>query len=100
MAVKLSSGEPMRIGGLLNPIFAIATNTWVSEPQFQGKETGDRGSWLVALAVWLLYLVCPIAQDQPLPWHKPPAHLTPQRAQQDLALIFAQFGSPIRRSKV
>jgi hypothetical protein len=49
------------------------------KPQFQAKETGDRWSWLVALAVWLLYLV---------------------RPQQGLPLIFAQFGSPTRRPKV
>jgi hypothetical protein len=47
------------------------------KPQFQEKEINDRGSWLVALAVWLLYLESPIAQDQHLPWQKPPAHLTP-----------------------
>jgi hypothetical protein len=70
------------------------------KPQFQEKETGDRWSWLVALAVWLLYLVRPIAQDQPLPWQKPQTHLTPQRVQQGLPLIFAQFGSPARRPKV
>lgn len=70
------------------------------KPQFQDKETGDRWSWLVALAVWLLYLVRPIVQDQPLPWQKPQTRLTPQRVQQGLPLIFAQFGSPARRPKV
>jgi hypothetical protein len=70
------------------------------KPQFQDKETGDRWSWLVALAVWLLYLVRPIVQDQPLPWQKPQSRLTPQRVQQGLPLIFAQFGSPARMPKV
>jgi hypothetical protein len=70
------------------------------KPQFQDKETGDRWSWLVALAVWLLYLVRPFAQDQPLPWQKPQTRLTPQRVQQGLPLIFVQFGSPARRPKV
>lgn len=70
------------------------------KPQFQDKETGDRWSWLVALAVWLLYLVRPIVQDQPFPWQKPQTHLTPQRVQQGLPLIFAQFGSPARKPKV
>ena len=66
-------------------------------PQFQHKANGDRWSWLVALALWLLYLSRPIVQDQPLPWQKPQTHLTPQRVQQGLPLIFAQFGSPARK---
>jgi hypothetical protein len=66
-------------------------------PQFQHKENGDRWSWLVALALWLLYLSRPIVQDQPLPWQKPQTLLTPQRVQQGLPLIFAQFGSPARK---
>ena len=68
-------------------------------PQFQHKETGDRWSWLIALAVWLLFLARPIVKDHPLPWQKPQAKLTPQRVQQSLPLIFAQFGSPARRPK-
>jgi hypothetical protein len=68
-------------------------------PQFQHKEIGDRWSWLVALAVWLLYLSHPIVKDQPLPWQKPQTKLTPQRVQQSLPLIFAQFGSPARKPK-
>jgi hypothetical protein len=70
------------------------------KPQFQDKETGDRWSWLVALAVWILYLSRPIAQDHPLPWQKPQHQLTPQRVQQGLPLIFAQFGSPARPPKL
>jgi len=68
-------------------------------PQFQHKETGDRWSWLVALAIWLLFLSRSIVQDHPLPWQKPQEKLTPQRVQQSLPLIFAQFGSPARKPK-
>jgi hypothetical protein len=68
-------------------------------PQFQRKESGDLWSWLVALAVWLLYLSRPIVEDQPLPWQKPQTRLTPQRVQQSLPLIFAQFGSPSQKPK-
>ena len=68
-------------------------------PQFQHKEIGDRWSWLVALAVWLLFLSQPIVEDQPLPWQKPQDKLTPQRVQQSLPLFFAQFGSPARKPK-
>jgi hypothetical protein len=70
------------------------------KPQFQDKETGDRWSWLVALAVWILYLSRPIVQDHPLPWQKAQQQLTPQRVQQGLPLIFALFGSPVRTPKV
>ena len=70
------------------------------KPQFQDKDTGDRWSWLVALAVWILYLARPIVQDHPLPWQKAQHRLTPQRVQQGLPLIFAQFGSPVRTPKL
>jgi len=66
-------------------------------PQFQHKENGDRWSWLVSLAVWLLYLSRSIVEDQPLPWQKPQTKLTPQRVQQSLPLIFSQFGTPARK---
>jgi hypothetical protein len=69
-------------------------------PQFQDPARGDRWSWLVSLSVWLLYLARPVVQDQPLPWQKPQVRLTPQRVQQGLCLIFAQFGSPARAPKV
>lgn len=69
-------------------------------PRFQHKETGDRWSWLVALAVWLLYLARPIVQDHPLPWQKPQTSLTPERVQQSLVTLFEQFASPARCPKV
>ena len=65
-------------------------------PHFQSKEAGDRWTWLVALAVWLLFLARPIVQDHPLPWQKPQKHLTPQRVQQSIPLVFGQFGTPAR----
>ena len=68
-------------------------------PQFRHKDTCDRWSWLVALAVWLLFLSRPMVEDHPLPWQKPQSKLTPQRVQQALPLIFAQFGSPARKPK-
>jgi hypothetical protein len=68
-------------------------------PQFQHKDTCDRWSWLVALALWLLFLSRPMVEDHPLPWQKSQSKLTPQRVQQALPLIFAQFGSPARKPK-
>jgi hypothetical protein len=69
-------------------------------PQFQDKQTGDRWSWLVALALWLFYLARPIVQDKPFPWQKAQQQLTPQRVQQALPLIFSHFGTPARAPKV
>jgi len=71
---------------------------WTTPP-FQHKEIGDRWSWLVALAVWLLYLARPFVKDHRLPWQKPQRKLTPQRVQQGLPLMFAHFGSPARQPK-
>jgi hypothetical protein len=69
-------------------------------PNFQDKESADRWSWLVAVALWLLFLARPVVQDHPLPWQKPQEKLTPQRVQQGLPLIFAQFGTPARPPKI
>ena len=69
-------------------------------PNFHDKESADRWSWLVALALWLLFLARPVVQDHPLPWQKPQEKLTPQRVQQGLPLIFAQFGTPARPPKI
>jgi hypothetical protein len=69
-------------------------------PQFQHKEIADRWTWLVALAVWMLFLSRPVVQDHPLPWQKTQEKLTPQRVQQSLPLIFAQFGSPAQPPKI
>jgi hypothetical protein len=69
-------------------------------PQFHSKEVGDRWSWLVALALWMLFLSRSIVKDHPLPWQKPQSELTPQRVQQSLPLIFALFGSPASKPKV
>ena len=68
-------------------------------PRFQSKEAGDRWSWLVALAMWMLFLARPIVQDHPLPWQKPQERLTPQRVQQSIPLVFGQFGTPARAPK-
>ena len=69
-------------------------------PQFHDKETADRWSWIVALAVWLLFLARPVVQDHPLPWQKPQEKPTPQRVQQGLPLFFAQFGTPASPPKI
>jgi hypothetical protein len=54
----------------------------------------------MAWSIWLLYLTRQVAQGRPLLRQKPKSRLTPQRVQQDLTLIFAQFGSPTRMPNV
>ncbi|MDF1513552.1 MAG: hypothetical protein P1S60_07070 [Anaerolineae bacterium] len=48
----------------------------------------------------MLFLARPLVVDHPWPWQKPQSQLTPQRVQQSLPLIFAQFDSPARQPKV
>ena len=93
---QLGEGD-FELGTLYN--FRQRRLGWTTS-QFQHKETGDRWSWLVALAVWLHFLSRPIVEDHPLPWQKPQHKLTPQHVQQRLPLIFAQFGSPARTPKM
>jgi hypothetical protein len=45
-------------------------------PKFQHKETGDRWSWLVALAIRMLFPSRFIVEDNPLPWQKLQKKLT------------------------
>jgi len=61
---------------------------WWSLPQFQLIETAYHWTKLVCLAVWMQYLVKPLAQDQPLPWQKPQCNLTPGRVKNGLGVIF------------
>ena len=65
-------------------------------PQFHTPEAGDRWSYLVCLAFWLLYLARPLVQDLPLPWQPKQANLTPARVRQGMSDIFAQIGRPTR----
>ena len=69
-------------------------------PQFHHKSAGDRWSWLIALAVWLLFLSKDLITDQPFPWQKLQHKFTPQRVLQSLPLLFVQFGSPVVPPKV
>jgi len=65
-------------------------------PQFHTPEAGDRWSYIVYLAFWLLYLARPLVQDLPLPWQPKQTNLTPARVRQGMADIFAQIGRPTR----
>jgi hypothetical protein len=65
-------------------------------PKLQTADRCDRWWWLVETAFWQLHLARPLVQDQPLPWQKPQATLTPSRTLRAFASLFAQIGSPTR----
>lgn len=63
-------------------------------PRLQSNEAGDRWNLLVTLGQWLLYLARGVVLDDPLPWQKPQAELSPSRVQRGLGSLFAQIGTP------
>lgn len=58
----------------------------------------DRWSWLLALALWELWLARPLVADQRLPWERPlpAARLSPVRVRRALGPLLAGLGSPVR----
>ena len=61
----------------------------------------DRWTWLLALALWQLWLARPLVTDQRLPWERPlPAtQLTPGRVRRAFAGLLAPLGTPARSPK-
>jgi hypothetical protein len=61
----------------------------------------DRWTWLLALALWQLWLARPLVADQRLPWERPlPAtQLTPGRVRRAFSGLFAPLGTPARPPK-
>jgi hypothetical protein len=58
----------------------------------------DRWTWLLALALWQLWLARPLVADQRLPWERPlpPHRLTPARVRRACAVLFPHVGTPAR----
>jgi hypothetical protein len=58
----------------------------------------DRWSWLLALALWMLWLARPLVADCRLPWERPlpPHRLTPVRVRRACPALFRQLGTPAR----
>jgi hypothetical protein len=58
----------------------------------------DRWSWLLALALWELWLARPLVADRHLPWERagPPAQLSPGRVRRACGGLLARLGSPAR----
>ena len=58
----------------------------------------DRWSWLLALALWQLWLARELVADRRLPWERPlpPERLTPGRVRRALAPELSRVGTPAR----
>src|SRR5207302_404980 len=58
----------------------------------------DRWTWLLAAAVWQLWLARPLVADRHLAWERPraPAHLSPGRVRRACAGLVLTLGSPAR----
>ena len=61
----------------------------------------DRWTWLLALALWQLWLARPLVADQRLPWERPlpVTQLTPGRVRRAFSGLFTQLGTPARPPK-
>lgn len=58
----------------------------------------DRWSWLLAAALWQLWLARALVADRRLPWERPlpPDRLTPGRVRRALPGVLARVGTPAR----
>ena len=65
-------------------------------PHFQHPDRCDRWTWLVDVFLWLVFLARDLVTDQPLPWQKPQAILTPGRVLLGLGALFVQIGGLTR----
>jgi hypothetical protein len=68
-------------------------------PYFQTTEACDGWTHLVDIAYWQVFLARHLAADQPLPWQKAQASLTPGRVLRTLGAIFSQISSPAQPPK-
>jgi hypothetical protein len=61
----------------------------------------DRWTWLLALALWQLWLARPLVADRRLPWELPlpPARLTPGRVRRAFGGLLPHLGTPARPPK-
>lgn len=77
--------------------FLKQTLGWTT-PRLRHPAAADRWTWLLALAVWHLWLARLLVADQRLPWERPcPAtRLTPGRVRRAFGGLLATLGSPAR----
>lgn len=67
-------------------------------PRLRSPLAADRWSWLLASALWQLWLGRAQVVDARLPWERPtdPASLSPGRVRRDMAGLVASLGTPAR----
>lgn len=68
-------------------------------PMVSTPEQGERWSDLMPVLTWELWLARPVGVDQPLPWQKRQAEMTPGRVCQGMHAIFAATGTPAQVPK-
>lgn len=68
-------------------------------PKLSTPKQSERWSDLMPLMTWELWLARDIVADNPLPWQKPIAPLTPGRVAQAMGGVFAMIGTPAKPPK-
>lgn len=68
-------------------------------PKFSTPKQAERWSDLMPLMSWELWLAREIVADNPLPWQKSQANLTPGRVAQAFPAVLAVIGTPARPPK-
>jgi hypothetical protein len=68
-------------------------------PNFGTPEQAERWSALTPFITWELWLARLVAADNPLPWQKPQAKLTPGRVCQGMGAILAVISTPTQEPK-
>jgi hypothetical protein len=77
--------------------FAKQTLGWTTVRP-RDPAAADRWTWLVALALWQLWLARGLLADARLPWEAPqaPERLTPGRVRRAFSGLFVQIGTPAK----
>jgi hypothetical protein len=69
-----------------------------TRPHLRSPPAADRWSWLLASALWQVWLARAQIRDARLPWERPtdPAHLSPGRVRRGMAGLLTSLGTPAR----
>jgi hypothetical protein len=77
--------------------FLKQTLGWTT-PRPRSPQRADRWSWLLAAALWQLWLARALVADARLPWERPavPDALSPGRVRRGLGRLFLALGTPAK----